>query len=404
MTVLYRSLKPMLARVHAHACSAFVRMSVWGSSPERDFGRIAVVAPLQRHNGIASGARLQHAMLRRMGFEAELVDATPALRNPLFRARHQPASTYIVHCGGPQTSQLLCAVMPAAARAWRIGYWAWELPDPPADWRGHDAPLHEVWVPSRFTRDSLRRLTHLPVQVVPHVVPAAASRRRRRDGPFTVLCLGDSRSSLARKNPAGALAAFRAAFGDSLDARLIIKLTGPPGECRELECAVADCANVTILREFLDPSQLTALFRSTDALLSLHRAEGFGLPMLEAMAQGVPVVATGWSGNCDFMDASNALLVPAHLVPVEDSAGIYRDGVWAEPDLDMASAALRALADDPQRWERLSIASHASAELLARRRPSALLQLGARRDRLRAVVAARIARATELQDVQGERG
>lgn len=404
MTFMHRTLKPMLAHAYAQACSAFVRMSIAGRASERDLGRVAIVAALQRHNGIASGARLQHAMLRRLGVDAELVDASPALRNPLFRARHRAADAYVIHCGGPQTPQLLSAVMPAAARAWRIGYWAWELPDPPADWHGYDALLHEIWAPSRFTRDSLRRLTRLPVEVVPHVMPAAPQRRRRHPGPFTVLAFGDSRSSLERKNPAGALAAFRAAFGDEAQARLILKLSGAPEEHHALERAASGCANVTILRDRLDAEGLAALFRSADVLLSLHRAEGFGLPMLEAMAHGVPVIATAWSGNLDFMDAATAILVPARLVPVQDSAGIYRDSVWAEPDLEVAAAALRTLARDPARWERLSVASHAAAGALARRLPAAVSRQQARRERLRAVVAARIAGASALQHVQGERG
>ncbi|WP_137127538.1 glycosyltransferase family 4 protein [Roseomonas sp. HF4] len=416
MTPWKAQFKPALAQVYSRACAQYVRLSVGSAEAERSFGRVAIVAALGRNNGIANGARLQHAMLRRMGVDAELIDAGAVLRNPLFRSRHTPASAYVVHCGGPQTAQLLTAMMPAAARAWRIGYWAWELPDPPRDWHGFDSLLHEVWTPSRFSQRSLRRLTDLPMEVVPHVVPVA--RRRTRDGacPFTVLCFGDSRSSFARKNPMGAIAAFRAAFGDSPGARLVVKLNGGAEDGCELARAAAGCANVTILRDFLDADALARLHASADVLLSLHRAEGFGLPMIEAMGHGVPVIATAWSGNLDFMDGTNAVLVPARLVPVVDDAGIYRDSVWAEPDLDVAAAALRGLAQDPERWSRLSVAAHAAASALARQVPTALLQPRRRRDEIRATVAARMAGPNQTaptalrgappawEPVQGEHG
>jgi glycosyltransferase involved in cell wall biosynthesis len=388
------SLKPMLAQAYSRTCAAALDLAIARQAATRSFHRVAVVAALGRRNGISSGAVLQFEMLRRLGIEAELIDAGPALRNPLFRVRHEPASTYVVHCGAPQTPQLLAAVMPAAASAWRIGYWAWELPDPPDDWYGYDRLVNEIWTPSRFAQASLRRLTDRQVGVVPHVVPARERRRRDASQPFTVLCFGDSRSSFARKNPAGAIAAFLAAFGHSSAARLIVKLNGAPDPDCAVERAAAGLPNVTILRDFLDEAGLDALYRSADVLLSLHRAEGFGLPMLEAMARGVPVIGTGWSGNVDFMDSSSAVLVPARLVPVEDAAGIYRDSVWAEPDLPAASAALRGLAEDHARWERLAGAAHAAATSLARHVPAVLAQQPERRGQLRAMVAARIAGTT----------
>lgn len=391
MTVQWQGVKPVLAAMDARLRAVMLRIGCRGHVARRAFDRVAIVCALGRHNGIAAGAVLQQAMLARLGVQADLVDAGAALHNPFFRARHVPASAYILHCGAPQTARLLSAVMPAAARAWRVGYWAWELPDPPADWHGHDALLHEIWTPSRFSRESLGRLTALPIEVVPHVVPGALERRQRRMGPFTVLCLADSRSSHARKNPMGAIVAFRRSFGASREARLIVKLNGAPAAHRDIEALAAGCGNVTLVYDWLDAQGLVGLFRSADALLSLHRSEGFGLPMLEAMAQGVPVVATGWSGNLDFMDQDCATLVPAELVAVQDASGIYRNSVWAEPDLDAAAQALRRLADDPRHSEGRSMAAHAAASAWARRLPSDVVWAGTRRGRLRAAVVARIA-------------
>jgi glycosyltransferase involved in cell wall biosynthesis len=330
-------------------------------SGDRDFRRVIVVAALGRNNGIASGARLQWSALRQLGVDTELLDATPALRNPLFRIAHRPGSAYVFHAGGPQTANLIASVLPHVATAYRVAYWAWELPDPAADWAGCDRNVAEIWTPSAFSRASLVRLSKQPIHVVPHFIPARPARRRRLDQPFTVLAMADSRSSLSRKNPDGALRAFRAAFGTSQAAHLVLKLSGRDDELRALEASFGELpagGNVEIVRGHLDHAALVALYERADVLLSLHRAEGFGLPMAEAMAHGVPVVATGWSGNLTFMSAADSHLVRYTLVPVSDRSAIYRGSTWAEPDLEDAADALRRLADHPDHYTSLAEAAH----------------------------------------------
>ncbi len=330
-------------------------------SGPRDFQRVIIVAALSRNDGIASGARLQFDAMRQLGIDVELLDATPVLRNPLFRIPHRAGSAYIFHCGGPQTPGLIASVLPQAANAYRVAYWAWELPDPPADWAGCDRDVAEVWTPSAFSRGSLLKLIRRPIAVVPHHIPPSRARTRRPGQPFTVLAMADSRSSLSRKNPEGALRAFHAAFGTSAGARLILKLGGSDDAWQTLERSAADLlagCNVEIVRGYLDQAGMTALYRGSDVLLSLHRAEGFGLPMLEAMAHGVPVVATGWSGNLEFMTRTDSHLVPYELVAVRDASGIYADSVWAEPDVQAAARSLRNLANHPDRYERSAAAAY----------------------------------------------
>ena len=206
--------------------TVLARRLLAGRSGDRRFDRVVIVSALAKQNGISRGAYLQWQALRSLGVDVTLVDATPALRNPLFRVKHDPGSAYIFHSGGPQTASLIGSVLPAAARAYRIGYWAWELPDPPQDWRNCDDTIDEVWTPSRFSRDSLSRLLRKPIEVVPHYLPTEPRRQRDRNRPFTVLAMADTRSSLGRKNPAGAVHAFVKAFGETPAARLRLKLSG----------------------------------------------------------------------------------------------------------------------------------------------------------------------------------
>jgi glycosyltransferase involved in cell wall biosynthesis len=140
-----------------------------------------------------------------------------------------------------------------------------------------------------------------------------------------------------------------------------LKLTGRPAELDAFENSCGDllgAKNIELLRTYLDEAALARLYRGVDVLLSLHRAEGFGLPMLEAMSHGIPAVATAWSGNMDFMSPLDSELVPYRLVPVQDGAGVYVGSVWAEPDIEAAATALCRLADDQDHYRRLAMAAH----------------------------------------------
>jgi glycosyltransferase involved in cell wall biosynthesis len=372
MFALSSALRRSLTGTYLTGSSAFTQHLLRGRSGRRVFSRVIIVAALQRNNGITSGARLQYAALRALGVEAELLDATPALRNPLFRIPHRPGSAYIFHTGGPQTANLIASVLPHAAQAYRVAYWAWELPAPPRDWSGCDRSVAEIWTPSTFSKASLVQLVTRPTEVVPHHVPVHPMRQRNRNAPFTVLAMADSRSSWSRKNPEGALRAFRTAFGSSAAARLVLKLGGRPEERDTLENALGELlrgGNIEIIRNYLDDASLAALYRDADVFLSLHRAEGYGLPMNEAMAHGLPVVATGWSGNLDFMGATDSCLVPYDLIPVNDASAIYAGGTWAEPDLAAAAAMLRRLADDPDYYAGIAAAAHRRAETATPRFP-----------------------------------
>jgi glycosyltransferase involved in cell wall biosynthesis len=358
MAVPCGRLKRLLISNYLAGTEALTHHLLRGRSGQRHFRRVVVVAALGRNNGIASGARLQWNALRLLGVDTELLDVTPALRNPLFRAPHRPGTAYVFHAGGPQTANLIGSVLPHAADAYRIAYWAWELPDPPLDWTNCDRNVAEIWTPSGFSQKALMRLFERPIHVVPHYLPVRSAEARRPDRPFTVLAMADSRSSLSRKNPEGAIRAFQAAFGSSSAARLVLKISGGTEAFEACLGTLRLGENIDIITNHLDDANLQALYRRADVFLSLHRAEGFGLPLAEAMAQGLPVVATGWSGNLTFMSEADSYLVPYTLVPVNDRSAIYQGSVWADPDLDDAAHALRRLAEQPSYYANLAKAAY----------------------------------------------
>jgi glycosyltransferase involved in cell wall biosynthesis len=248
--------------------------------------------------------------------------------------------------------------LPRALRRDRpiIGYWAWEMPEIPPEWRPALSCVTEIWVPSRFTAAALEPWLPGRVRVVPPplaIVPPCPSALGRSafDLPETavvVLVSFNLASSFARKNPFAAVAAFHAAFGDRADRILLLKISHPDHAPADFErlTQLAAAPNILLETRVLTPNDSHALMACADIVLSLHRGEGFGLVMAEAMLLGKPVVATGWSGNTDFMDRANSVLVGYRLIRARDDRSVYR-GLWAEPDVAEAALRLRQLADDP---------------------------------------------------------
>lgn len=251
---------------------------------------------------------------------------------------------------------------------YRIGYWAWELETFPEQWHSAFRHVDEIWVPSTFCQRAIAAASLAPVIVIPHAVdiPAALYPDRPRFGlsadAVVFLAMADMMSIADRKNPIAAVQAYAAAFGatpvgDSPKTQMIVKISHAernPEAWAQLQGIAAACPSVHLLTEALDRPLLNRLLDSIDCFVSMHRAEGFGLVIAEAMARGKVVVATGWSGNMDFMSAANALPVDYRLVTLEADAGPYRQGErWAEPSHDDAVVKMREVAGDPALRQRI---------------------------------------------------
>ncbi len=236
----------------------------------------------------------------------------------------------------------------------------WELGKSPKAWRTQLDGIDEIWAPNRFVADSLRPVFDGPITVIPPcvTVPDAAEETGRsrfglaRDA-FQFLFSFDYYSFPQRKNPFGVIRAFRKAFPDpEIPVGLVIKTTGAiahfPDLKAELSLVAQDDDRVRVIDESLGREEMTALMRATDCYVSLHRAEGFGLGMAEAMLMGKPVIATDYSGSVDFVRPENAYPVRYSLQPIGAGEYVHPDGqVWAAPDEDDCAAAMRRVLADP---------------------------------------------------------
>ena len=335
--------------------------SISPEAPAR--GPIIVVGMLSTATGLGAAARASHDALKQAGLRVYGVDLTylsgheAVLEGFAFEDGREVVGegTILLFVGGylvPLAMLLLGDRVVSGKHV--IGHWFWELPRVPDHWRRALPFVHEICVNTRFVADALRPIADgKEIHIVPYPLAAQGARASlpsdRR--PFTVLVVFNVSSNFPRKNPCAAIAAFRRAFGSDPSARLIIKHGHSsvwPQSVRLMAAAAGDASNIQFIDRIMDDAELASLYSEADVVMSLHRSEGLGLIVAEAMSRGLPVIATDWSGTTDFLDARTGLPIGYRLVPLDDPQGTYRDRgvVWAEPDVDAASAALRRLYDD----------------------------------------------------------
>jgi len=244
-----------------------------------------------------------------------------------------------------------------------IGFWHWEQPELPIQYLEAFAHVDEVWAPTSFVQDALASVSPVPVYKVPHSLQLQISTGVKRsdfglpDDRQLVLVMYDFHSYQYRKNPQAAIEAFRITVKQNPNLGLVLKTINSDHHKEaytELKESMADLPHVYFIDEFLSRQQTWDLQSCCDILLSLHRAEGFGLAPAEMMYLGKPVIATGWSGNMDFMTPENSMPVKYELKPLDVDVGAYPAGpLWAEADVEHAAWCLSQLVTQPELMERM---------------------------------------------------
>jgi glycosyltransferase involved in cell wall biosynthesis len=243
--------------------------------------------------------------------------------------------------------------------SYRILATYWELSSAPKAWRNKLAGINEIWAPNKFVADAFARIFDGPILIMPPAVEPTGDTYPGRacygmdESRFYFMFSFDYYSSPFRKNPLGVIEAFEKAFPRTRqDVGLIIKSIGASQRYPKLKVALEQVTSrdqrILLMEKTLSRTDVLGLIRSSDAYLSLHRSEGFGLGMVEALSFGRTVIGTGYSGCTDFLNEQTGYPVPYVLRPVLPHEYHYSKGqIWAEPDLDAAVEIMRNVVANP---------------------------------------------------------
>jgi SAM-dependent methyltransferase/glycosyltransferase involved in cell wall biosynthesis len=330
--------------------------------PERQWG-VNVVGYFRSELGVGEAARQVVSAL-----DACDVPLLPLHGRTIPLNRQEHPFTHLDHSDTRYPVNLICMNADALpefaeqagasffADRYSIGMWFWEVTRAPDDgWKRSFEHLDEVWVPTRHVAEAVASVSPVPVVQVTLPVELASTFPLPRAAlglpdDYLFLFSYDYLSVAERKNPLATVAAFTSAFEPGAGASLVLKCINherdPVSHARVVK-AVEGHPDIHLIDTYLSPGDKNALTATCDCYVSLHRSEGFGLTMAEAMYLGKPVIATAYSGNLDFMSERNSYLVEYELVPIGRDARPYpSDGVWAEPRVDHAATLMRAVFDD----------------------------------------------------------
>ena len=342
---------------------------------------ITIVAPMTESSSLSKVMRDLAHTLKDAGIPFQTFDTNPQPDFPAIDVRDilTPLTEFKIN----RYSHILERVMtpvPTCVTPKRLRVVFWEFESGIREGLPHILPPRGILGMSDFNVSYFQRVygNEMPVYKLlypfrPELDPIAPPDETRRkyglpEKDFLVFSNFNFASGLSRKNPLAAIRAFGTAFEDTVDARLVFKVMNSSPSSRktltDLARQMGFVDRLSIIDAYVPQKDLYALTNACDAYLSLHRGEGFGLGIAEAMSLGKPVVTTDYSSTTEFCNPTNAIPIPYRLVPPEphqiDHPNYMHVKLWADPDITQAAQALRRLFEHPELRKQLGEAARIS--------------------------------------------
>lgn len=250
---------------------------------------------------------------------------------------------------------------------YNILYLAWESEYFPNQYIKSIGYFDEIWVPSKFCQDIISRVCNVPVINIPHPIEINLAPSTDDDAvnfydnsKFNFLFIFDYNSTLERKNSLNLIDAFQKAFDKNNDKYVLTIKTSSSknfiSEKMQLIKKIGDFTTIKIVEKIFDKNSLDTIINNCDCYVSLHRSEGFGLTMAEAMFLNKPVIATGYSGNTEFMDFQNSFLVNYNKTTAGENLINYdKKTIWSDPDVNHASQLMQYVVNNKKQTSEIAI-------------------------------------------------
>ena len=358
MTTMKQQLRQFYRQFRAQVLQRMIPKS---KRPLADEARlcIEVIGFFHSISGIGESARLCAQQLAADGYRVKCTSVENFFRKPQELDWHWPDTIQnseincrIYHLNPPMLPPVIVQMGIANFKTtFNIGYWAWELEAIPAEWQRAIRYMNAIITPSNFTTRVIQRYTDYPVLTATHpvtIAPTTTYMRARLDIPqhaFLVSSIFSFGSAMERKNPLGLIAAFKQAFSGIDDAYLVLKANAGADspEKQALIKAIADHPGIRLVDQHWSRADILGFIETSDLYASLHRSEGFGLTIAEAMLLHTPTLVTAWSGNMDFCNSKNSFLVGYKPIKVNSSHPEFREfenATWADADIEQTTQLL----------------------------------------------------------------
>lgn len=325
---------------------------------------IQIIGPFAKASGLGQACRLSADTLSAAGFTVNCVDFgldNPALEGysakttlgELSRARIN-----LIHLNAESIPLAMAYLPDVFTDAYNIGYFFWELNSPATCHYLALDLLDEVWVSSEYNREIYSPYTQIPVTNIGMTVEELDDLDKNECRQYVEDLFGikstetvflttfDSFSFVQRKNPLAVIRAFQQAFTDNEAVRLLIKtqnrfFVGDPEQVKiwsEIDQLIMSDPRITVINQTMKYRDVLRLKKGCDVYVSLHRSEGWGFGMIEAMNLHIPVICTGYSGNMDFCTAETTWLIDytLKLLAPNDYIFVVPGQQWAEPSIESA--------------------------------------------------------------------